>query len=158
MLRPPRDSGTTLIEVLTAVALMGAVMAITVGAWSSWARSNAQSGTASEIQSAMRQAQQSAVTEGKSTCVLFSDAADTYTIYRGGCADAAKTLVSGPRKVPSNVHIDSPHFSVSGGSSAGATFQPRGTGSPGEVEVRRDGSNKTYVLAVDWLTGRVSLA
>jgi type II secretory pathway pseudopilin PulG len=147
-----------LLEVLTAVALMGALMAIAVGGWSAWSKASAQSGAAREIQSAMRQAQQRAVTEGKATCVWFSDSADTYSVYSGSCSDTAKTLVSGPREVAANVRIDSPQFTLSTGISAGVTFQARGTGSPGDVTVRRNGSSKTYTLAVDWLTGRVSLA
>jgi prepilin-type N-terminal cleavage/methylation domain-containing protein len=158
MPHPPRDSGYSLIEVLTAIALMGVLMAIAVGAWSSWTKASAQSGAAREIQSAMRQAQQRAVTEGKATCVLFNDAADTYAVYSGSCSDTGKTLVDGPRTVAKNVHIDSPHFTLSSGSSAGATFQARGTGSPGDVKVTRDGSSTAYTLDVDWLTGRVSLA
>lgn len=158
MPQPPRDSGFTLIEVLITVALMSVMMAIAVGGWSAWAKASAQSGAAREIQSAMRQAQQRAVTEGKATCVQFDDAADTYSVYSGSCSDTAKTLVSGPRRVPGNVRIETPRFTTSAGTSAGATFNARGTGSPGDVEVHRAGSAKTYVLAVDWLTGRVSLA
>ena len=106
----------------------------------------------------MRQAQQRAVTEGTATCVWFDDAADSYTTYRGSCSDTGKVKLSGPVKASARVHIDAPHFTPSGGgTSAGATFQGRGTGSPGEVRVTRDGSARTYRLSVDWLTGRVSL-
>lgn len=159
MSRLSRDGGFTLSEVLTTIALMGVLMAIAVGGWTAWSKASSQSGAAREIQSTMRVAQQRAVTEGRATCVLFDDADDSYTVYTGKCSDATKVKVFGPVKAGGSVRIDSPSFTASGGSaSAGATFEARGTGSPGDVRVTRDGSSKVYVLSVDWLTGRVSLA
>lgn len=159
MSRHPNEGGFTLIEVLTTITLLGTVMAIAVGGWSTWTKASAHSGMAREIQSVMRQAQQRAVTEGGATCVWFDEAADSYSVYRGRCADASKTRVFGPVEARGHVHIDSPSFTSTGGSaSSGATFEGRGTGSPGEVRVTRDGSSKVYELSVDWLTGRVSLA
>lgn len=157
MSHPPRDSGFTLIEVMTTLALLGILAAISVSGWSSWAKASAHSGAAREIQSAMRQAQQRAVTEGRAMCVWFDDAADTYTIYRGRCTDASKVKISGPVKTASQVAIQGPNFTSSAGTpSTGVTFQGRGTGSPGDVRIVRDGSSKIFVLKVDWLTGRVS--
>jgi type II secretion system protein H len=158
MSQPARDSGFTLIEVLVTIVLMGALMAIAVSGWSSWAKASAQSGTAREIQSTMRQAQQQAVTEGQGMCVWFDDAADTYSVYRGLCSSTAKVKVAGPVEAAGGVHIETPGFTSSAGTSAGVSFQARGTGSPGDVRVTRDGTSKVYVLAVDWLTGRVSLS
>lgn len=157
MSQPSRDSGYSLAEILTSISLIGTLMAIAVGGWSMWSRASAQSGLAREIQSVMRQAQQRAVTEGIASCVWFNDDADSYTVYRGGCSDASKVKVSGPTKVARHLRIDSPAFALSAGSSSGATFQGRGTGSPGSVTVKRDGSSRSFVLSVDWLTGRVSL-
>jgi prepilin-type N-terminal cleavage/methylation domain-containing protein len=154
-----RDSGVTLLELLVTIGLMGVLMAIAVGGWMGWAKANAQSGAARSIQSAMRQAQQRAVTEGGATCFLFDDAAESYSIYRGACTLATKTKVTGPVQMPRGVAIASPDFTGSGGThSTGATFASRGTGSPGLARVTRSGSSKTYTLTVDWLTGRVSLS
>ena len=155
MSHPRRDSGFTLIEAMVTISLLGILMAIAVSGWSSWAKASAQSGTARGIQSAMRQAQQQAVTEGRAMCVLFDDAADSYTVYRGRCSDS-----TGPVETSrSDVDIDAPSFtSAAGTPSAGVTFQARGTGSPGSVKITRAGSSKVYVLTVDWLTGRVSLS
>ena len=159
MSHPQRDSGFTLIELLVTMSLMGMLMAIAVGGWSSWAKASAHSGAAREIQSAMRQAQQQAVTEGRSMCFWLDDAADTYTVYRGVCSDTAKVKVLGPVEVAARVRITAPSFTSSTDpASPGVSFQGRGTGSPGDVRITRDGSSKVYVLSVDWLTGRVSLS
>lgn len=149
------DSGFTLIEVMVTIALAGILMAIAVSGWSSWAKASAHSGAAREIQSAMRQAQQQAVTEGTATCFWFDDAADTYAVYRGRCTDAGKQLVKGPVAVSPYVDISTPAFGSDG---TGTSFLGRGTGSPGSVSVTRPGSTTTYVLTVDGLTGRVGIS
>ncbi|MFC4785494.1 GspH/FimT family pseudopilin [Nocardioides sp. MAHUQ-72] len=155
MSQPARDSGYTLIEVLVTIVLMGAMMAIAVAGYDRWAAASEQSGTAREIQSLMRQAQQRAVTEGRAMCVKFTSSPARYTLYRGACDDTAKTKVNGPFQVNgSRVGIGSPSFTDSTG---GVTFFARGTASPGSVTVTRQGSSKVYTLEVEGLTGRVSL-
>lgn len=154
----PRDSGFSLIEVLVTMSLMGILMAIAISGWSSWSKASAHTGTAREIQSVMRQAQQRAITEGAATCVQFDTVPDTYTVYRGQCSDAGKLKVTGPVSTASNVAIEEPSFAAPGGSSSsGVTFRARGTGSAGQVRITRIGSSKNITLSVDWLTGRVSL-
>lgn len=157
MSHPRSDSGFTLLEVMVTIAISGILMAIAVSGWSSWAKASAHSGAAREIQSAMRQAQQQAVTEGTATCFLFDDAADTYAVYRGRCTEAGKVLVKGPVEVSPYVDITTPEFGA-GGADAGTSFLGRGTGSAGTVAVTRPGSTKTYVLTVDGLTGRVGIS
>jgi len=158
MSHPNRDSGFTLIELLVVISLMGVMMAIAVGGWNSWAKASAHSGAAREIQSAMRQAQQQAVTEGRATCFAFDDVADTYSVYRGRCSESTKSLFRGPVAIAAGVHITSPSFTSAAGTQVpSVTFAARGTGSGGDVDITRDGSSKTYTLTVDWLTGRVSL-
>lgn len=158
MSQTSRDTGLTLIEVLAVMTLLGAMMAITVGGWSAWTRASAHSGTAREIQAAMRQAQQQAITEGTATCVLFDASADTYTVYRGGCADLGKKKVSGPVAAANGVDIQTPSFGAASGSPPGVTFQARGTATPGNVSIGREGSDTSYKLDVERLTGRASLS
>lgn len=159
MSQSPRDSGFTLVELMVTIGLLSILMAIAVGGWSSWARASAHSGTAREVQSAMRQAQQRAVTEGTAMCFLFDDGGDAYAIYRGRCSSATKVMVFGPVQAAAQVHLDNPNFTSSAGTpSAGVTFQSRGTGSPGSMRVTRDNSSKVYVLTVEGLTGRVSIS
>ncbi len=155
-----RDEGYTLVEVLVVVALLGVMMAIAVSGWSSWARASQQAGTASSIRTTLRAAQQRAVTEGRSACVLFDTAADTYTVYRGACDDPARVKVLGPVGTESpDVEISSPSFTSSAGVvSQGVTFRARGTAWAGRVLITRRGSSKTYTITVERLTGRVTVA
>jgi prepilin-type N-terminal cleavage/methylation domain-containing protein len=152
------DSGFTLVELLVVMALLGAMMALAVGGWASWTKASAHSGTAREMQTVMRQTQQRAVTEGRAMCVWFDVAADTYTVYRGACDAATRQQLVGPYSTNgSGVHIASPSFAAPSGSSPGVTFYARGTGWPGDVSVTRSGSTEVYVLAVEGLTGHVTL-
>jgi Tfp pilus assembly protein FimT len=154
-----RDAGASLIEVMVAVALLGVMMAIAVSGWMSWARASEHSGAARHIQSMLRQAQQRAVTEGVSMCVEFDTGSDSFSLYQGSCSDPGKVLVAGPSDTDSRaVHLASPAFSSPDGTSPGVTFTARGTAWPGEVQVTRDGSTKTYRLTVEGLTGRVALS
>jgi type II secretion system protein H len=155
-----RDDGYTLVEVLVVIALLGVMMAIAVSGWSSWARASQQAGTATSIQTALRTAQQRAVTEGRSACVLFDTSADTYTVFRGACDDAGKVRVLGPVGTESgDVEIAAPSFSsASGVASQGVTFSARGTAWAGQVLVTRRGDSKVYTISVERLTGRVTLA
>ena len=157
MSHPRSDSGFSLLEVMVTIALAGILMAFAVSGWSSWTKASAHAGAAREIQSAMRHAQQQAVTEGTATCFLFDDAADSYAVYRGRCTDAGKQLVKGPMAVSQYVDITGPEFGTDGAED-GTSFLGRGTGSAGTVTVTRPGSARTYVLTVDGLTGRVGLS
>lgn len=160
MSHPPRDGGFTLIETMVTIALLGAMMAIAVSSWSSWSRASEQSGTAREIQSLLRQAQQRAVTEGRSMCVLFDTAANKYTLFRGRCDEPSRQHLAGPFDTGSpKVQVVSPAFTSSTSTqNSGVTFTPRGSAWPGGVRVTRTGSAKVYVLTVEGLTGRVLLA
>jgi prepilin-type N-terminal cleavage/methylation domain-containing protein len=158
MSQPARDRGFTLIEVLVVISLLGTMMAIAVGGWSSWAKASAHSGTAREIQTIMRQAHQRAVTEGRAICVWFDVASNSYTVYRGSCEVSTKVKIAGPYQTGADqVQLTLPAFTSPSGTSAGVTFLARGTAWPGEVRVSRTGSSKVYVLKVEGLTGRVSL-
>src|SRR5436189_5837461 len=125
----PRDAGFTLAEAMVTIALLGIMMAIAVGGYRSWAFAHEQAGTARTLQSALRQAQQRAVTEGTASCVAFDVAAGTYTVYRGACDNGAKIKVEGPtRTASSRVHLASPAFtSPSGTPTAAVTFTAHGT-------------------------------
>ncbi|MET1051765.1 MAG: GspH/FimT family protein [Mycetocola sp.] len=154
----PHDGGFTLVEVLVAIALSGLMASLAVAGYSSWARSSAHVGTAREVQTIMRQAQQQAVTEGRATCVWFLTANDTYTVYRGACEATTKQKLTGPHHTASSdVGLSGPSFAGSSGSSAGVTFYARGTATAGGVSVTRSGSAKVYRLTVEGLTGRVAV-
>jgi prepilin-type N-terminal cleavage/methylation domain-containing protein len=164
--QPDRDSGFTLIEVLTTVVLMGVVMSFAVLGFSRYSAAYEQKGTARSLQSALRQVQQRAVTEGRAMCVEF--ASTTYTVWRTACDPSTGRKVEGPTATESaQVHLE-----VTPGQTL--AFTPRGTATwstissdPADascggvkafhVLVTREGSTKSYRLCVAALTGRVDL-
>lgn len=163
MSQPSRDGGFTLVELLATIVLMGVVMSIAVVGFSRYSATHEQAGTARSLQSALRQAQQRAVTEGRAMCVEF--AGGSWTVWRTACGTSGEK-VEGPTVTES----DQVHLSPEGGESL--TFTPRGTatwpsiGTTGgpcgtvsafAVQVTRDRSTKTYLLCVAALTGRVDL-
>jgi prepilin-type N-terminal cleavage/methylation domain-containing protein len=154
------DSGFTLLELMCALAIFGVLSAISVGGLRQWTQAHEQAGTAAGIQSVLRETQQRAVTEGRSMCVNFNVAAQTYAIYRGACNDLAPApvLVAGPLHTASpRVRIAAASFTGPAGTTTGVTFKARGTAWPGSVQVLRDGSSAVHTVSVEGLTGRVSL-
>jgi Tfp pilus assembly protein FimT len=152
----PVDAGVTLVELVVTIGLVGALMAIAVGGYASWARSSEHEGAATEVQAVLRQAQQRAVTEGRATCVEFDTTGDRWTLFSGSCADPARVVLEGPVRLDSTrVHLRSAGFSAGSGAATGATFSSRGTATPGQVVVSRDGSSRTWTITVEGLTGRV---
>jgi type II secretion system protein H len=151
------DAGYTMIELIVVIAIAGTLMAAAVSGWQTWSAAAAHDGAATELQGVLRQAQQRAVTEGSSTCVLFSTDADTWSVYRGTCSSETKSLLEGPDELGDRLRFAAPVF-ASGptGTSPGVTFTPRGTATPGSVQVRRDGSETVRTIRVERLTGRVS--
>ena len=165
MPKTSRQEGFTLIEVMMTIVLLSIMMTIAVGGYWRWARANEQSGTARTLQTVLRQSQQRAVTEGRSVCVEFDTAASTYTVYRAStptlpaCSDPAKVNVRGPvTTAGKSVHLGTATFTSPDGAVAKVSFTPHGSAWAGNVTVTRDGSSKVYVLTVEGLTGRVSLA
>lgn len=154
--RTPVDAGYTMIEMIVTIALAGTLMAIAVNGWQGWTKASAQQGLADRLQSSLRLAQQRAVTEGSSMCVLFDD--DTWRLYRGACTSNSKTALSGAEDTgDADLHLTDPRFTVGVGStSTGVTFTPRGSATPGRVKVTRDDSSRVLTVTVESLTGRVS--
>ncbi len=152
------DRGFTLIEVVVTVALLTSLMTVAVTGWITWSRASAHEGVALDIQAVLRQTQQRAVTEASSLCVLFDTATDSWQLYRGRCESDTKTALPGHGTTGSSgIHLSAPAFVAATGTTyPGVTFTSRGTASPGQVRVTREGSSTVHVVVVEGLTGRVS--
>lgn len=152
-----RDHGFTMIEVIVTIALATTLMSLAVAGWSRWSAGHAYDGALTEVQAVLRNAQQRAVTEGRSVCVLFDPDANSYRVLAGACGDTGEEL-QGPAELDTRVRLRAPAFETPGGSLvSGVTFTSRGTASPGSVQVvRRDGSGD-HEVRVEGLTGRVAI-
>ncbi len=160
MRTPSSDTGFTLVELLTSVALMFIVGGLGLFALSGFTRGQQHQGTANELVSTLRTVAERALSEGRTYCVSVDAAADAWTVWRAQCSTSGGTAVEGGRAAQGSVQLDSPSFALSGATQpcpqAGSCvyFQPRGTGSPGSVRVVRDG--RAIAVSVEGLTSRVS--
>ena len=155
----------TLVETVVTLALAGLVMTIGFLAVRNFLLSSREQGTAQQIRSTLRNAEEQALSQGRTYCVYFT--ATTWTTYKSDCT-VVGDKVSGPSQVAdtsitlSSIAFPSPALAVPGQTTACpaagvcAYFYPRGTALPGSLRVVRAG--KTYTLTVEGLTGRVSLA
>lgn len=152
-----RDHGFTMIEVVVTIALAATLMSFAVAGWGRWSAGHAYDGALTEVQAVLRNAQQRAVTEGRSVCVLFDADANTYEVLAGACDDTGEEL-QGSAELDTRVRLRTPAFATPDGTlTEGATFTSRGTASPGSVRVvRRDGSGD-HEVRVEGLTGRVAI-
>ena len=147
------------------ITLGSILMAIGIYAMHNFMISNREVGTANGIRSALRNASETSLSQGRTYCVYFT--ATTWSVYKSDCTVSANK-VSGPFKVddPSitltSISFPAPGTPVTGQStacpSAGqcAYFYPRGTALGGGLNVTR--SAKTYTIHVERLTSRVSMA
>ena len=150
--------GFTLLELMVVIALMGILLAIGAGTFRTWSSAQAQAGTASDIEGVLRQTQQRAVTEGSSMCVQFNVDDDTWVQYRGRCDNPDRQQIRGIWETQdNNVHLVDAEFLDHDGSYVdGVSFSPRGTATPGQIVISRDGNPKLRTVTVEGLTGRVT--
>jgi prepilin-type N-terminal cleavage/methylation domain-containing protein len=151
--------GFTLVELLIVTVLMGLVGVAGLTAFAGYARNADLDGSANDVVSALRSAAQRSVTEGRTFCVAFNTTANTYTVYRSSCASSS-TVVGPAKRTRGPAVLSSPSFTPANSttdvcSSDGcAYFYPRGTGSPGQVVVRRSGG-RSITVTIEGLTSRV---
>ncbi|TIC78908.1 GspH/FimT family pseudopilin [Nocardioides sp. GY 10127] len=153
------DRGFTLVELLATIVVGSILTTLAIAGWVQWWRAQAQVTVAEEVRAVLRTTQQRAVTEGRSLCVQLD--AHSWSLWSGRCEDAGRTLLSGPTALDDDhVELTEAAFTTAdGGSLAAVTFSSRGTASPGQVVVVRDGDavSTGTVIAVEGLTGRVSM-
>ena len=162
------DDGFTLIEVMAAMVIFGVLAAIAVGGIRSMRDANAEQSAHREVISSLRNAQERALSEAVTYCVDFGAPTSTsWSVYRVSGAGTGTlpttfsctsgTKVDGPVRLPSQTALTNISFSQrNGADTAFVLFYPRGAASPGSLKVTRTGSDKTYRLVIDALTGRVA--
>lgn len=158
------DAGITLIELIVTMVLAGILMAIGMYAMRNYLLSSREAGTASGIRSALRNASENSLSQGRTYCVYFT--ATTWTVYKSDCTVTANKT-AGPYTVSDPSITLSTIFTAPGTpvpnqttacpvASRCAYFYPRGTALAGNVAVTR--GSKTYTISVEGLTSRVSMA
>jgi prepilin-type N-terminal cleavage/methylation domain-containing protein len=160
----PADAGVTLIELIVTISLASILMVIGMYAMRNYLLSNRVAGTAQDVRSALRNASETSLSQGRTYCVYFT--ATTWTVYKSDCTVTANKT-SGPFTVDDPSITLSTIFTAPGTavpnqttacSVAGrcAYFYPRGTALAGNVAVTR--GSKVYTISVEGLTSRVSTA
>ena len=159
-----RDAGTTLLELVVTMSIASVLM--TLGLWGarSYLIAHRESGTTTEIRSALRNAAEQSLSEGRTYCVYFTST--TWAVYKANCT-LTGNKVQGPNRVQdasislNSVAFPAPPSPIPNQTTACPTpgrcvyFYPRGTALAGSLVVYRPG--KTYQINVEGLTGRVSL-
>lgn len=162
---PRHDAGFTMIEMIVTLALGSILMAIAAWGIHSYLVANREAGTAESLRSALRNAEEQALSEGRTYCVYMTST--SWTVYKSDCTVAADKSngpynVSDPSITLASVAFPAPSPAIANQTTACpvagrcAYFYPRGTALAGSVQVSRPG--KVYTLNVEGLTGRVSMA
>ena len=142
-----RCSGFTLIEVIVTLAILGLALVLVAGYKPPWSSGLGLKGTASELASGLRLARSEAIASNRP--VLF-DLDVTGHVYRVGAG--------AQRRLPANLSIEL--LTITGENRRADVgdirFNPDGSSTGGRITIA-DGQRRIAV-AVDWLTGRVSVA
>ena len=143
-----REAGFTLIEVVVALAIVGAAVLLVAPMTRTSLGPQALRGAASEIAALARSTRAAALRSGVER-VMIVDLASR-TVWADG--------VSGPRAIPAHLGLDVAVAAdgVSGGQQRHIRFLPTGGASGGSI-VLRDGV-RTTTIEIDWLTGGARVA
>lgn len=149
-------AGFTLVELCFTLMIFGIVAGTAVASLHRWITGSQQTATTSSLEALLRETQQRAVTEGRSLCVDFNVAAQSWSQYRGACGTAGQVRLQGPIRPEGGTRLASASFTTGPSTLTGVTFYSRGTAAPGTVILTRPGSSRVDTLTVEGLTGRVS--
>ena len=151
------DRGFTLIEVLVTTVLMLLVGAVAMTSLVGYARVQDHQSTGDTVVSVLRTSAQRALAEGRTYCVSFDTAAETWQVRRTSCSATGPLVSSG--RARTGVDLAAAAFTAAPTqpcptSSACVYFTPRGTASPGSLNVVRETS--VITVTVEGLSSRVS--
>ena len=147
-MRSGSDFGFTLIEVLVALAIVGAAVLLVAPLTRTSLGPQLLRSTASEIAALARSTRAAALRSGVER-VMIVDLASR-TVWADG--------VSGPRAIPAHLELDVAVAAdgISGSMQRHIRFLPTGGASGGSI-VLRDGV-RTTTIEIDWLTGGARVA
>lgn len=152
------DAGLTLVELLVGMVIVTLLAVSSVSGWTSYQRVTEHKGTAQELVSALRNAQQRSLAEAATYCVAFDTGNRSYELRKFACGATGVVAKPATRTQSTRVGLAAPAFLQTDGTTASSvSFFARGSATKGSVQVRRVGSTKTYTITVEGLTGRVSI-
>jgi|SRR5215467_9032213 general secretion pathway protein H len=141
------SGGFTLIEVLVTLTVLGFALVLVTGYKPPWSRSLGLKGTAAELAADLRLARSEAIARNRSVAFDVDVNAHRYRIGTGKI-----------QSLPSQFSIEL--MTIAGEKrqegAGDILFNPDGTSSGGRITLA-DGQ-RSMVVGVDWLTGRVSVA
>jgi prepilin-type N-terminal cleavage/methylation domain-containing protein len=151
------DPGYTLLEVMVVMLIMSLLAGFSATGWVRYQRSLEGRNASSEVVALLRDAHERALAEATTYCVSFGTDGRSYRLWRASCTTG--TAMGPALTTPSpRVTFTAAAFTQSNGTTLREVrFSARGSATPGSVSLRRDGSNHTYRISVEGLTGRVSL-
>lgn len=153
------EAGTTMVEILTVVMIMGIMMGIAAIGLISYRTTSEHRATRDVVVSTLRHASERALSEQRTYCVQFTTT--TWSLYRAACSGVTSVAVQTSVPLDSNAESLAGAFThPAGHTSACGTgtcvyFYPRGNGSDGSLTISRAGRSN-YTVEVEGLTSRVS--
>ena len=165
-----RERGFTLVELLTALMLIGILLSLGVFALRNYWMRQSVVGGASELVSGMRGAQELAVTESQPLVfgVRLEVGSSEWDLVRYNPTPPESCKVERPSTFPSGLVVSAASFVEASGITAtcrsqipGAAgdqfvfFFPRGTATAGTVTLRQPAINRSVSLSILPMTGRV---
>lgn len=153
------DRGFTLIEVMVTMLLSVLVGTTALVGLQSFGRTQDRQGTADEVVSILRTTAQRSLSEGRTYCVALDEGASSWSVWRKDCTTGTRVDTGG--KARGDAELDAVAFSTPASGGGCPTtghcvyFFPRGTATPGSLQVAWNGSNDISVT-VEGLSSRVS--
>lgn len=152
---------------MTVVVIMGILAAFATWGLRAYQATQDELGTANTVLESLRNIAERAQSEASTYCVQFNSDNRSWTVWHYSCSSAASGVaVSSNNQVQGGgVSLSGVSFTLPAGTSCAAGmasttcvyFYPRGNATPGQVQVMRTNSSKTYTIKVEGLTGRVYL-
>ena len=151
-----RDGGFTLIELMVTMAIVTTLMSIGVFTFTRWQNVSHQKGSAESVVSALRNAAERSVSEGRTYCVDFNSATtQAYVVYRVACGTGSVAGGGSKTLSPKVLLATSVSSTPCPASHKCIYFYPRGTASAATVIVSSTARSQLYTVHVEGLTARV---